>query len=137
LHGSDESFQKFKRICPKIWNPSEFESLHIEVAITLALVEMHFPPSFFDIMTHLLYHLVDEMDLCGLVASRWMYPMEWYMRTLKTCADRIWQDSRHPWPRVTFVMNALVLSLNICKVLKLCNDVYGMWMTKKVMLVRW
>jgi hypothetical protein len=45
---------------------------------------MHFPPSFFDIMMHVLYHLVDELDLCGPVSIRWMYPMERYMKTLKT-----------------------------------------------------
>jgi hypothetical protein len=44
---------------------------------------MYFPPSFFDIMTHLLYHLLDELDVCGLVATRWMYPIERYMETLK------------------------------------------------------
>ncbi len=35
-------------------------------------------------MTHLLYHLVDVLDLCGPVAIRWMYPIERYMKTLKT-----------------------------------------------------
>jgi hypothetical protein len=49
----------------------------------MALLEIHFPPSFFDIMTHLLYHLVDELDMCGLVSTRWMYPIERYMKTLK------------------------------------------------------
>ncbi len=44
---------------------------------------MHFPPSFFNIMTHLLYHFVDVLDLCGPMAIRWMYPIERYMRTLK------------------------------------------------------
>ena len=49
----------------------------------MTLLELHFPPSFFDIMTHLLYHLVDELDMCGLVSTRWMYPIERYMKTLK------------------------------------------------------
>jgi len=35
-------------------------------------------------MIHLLYHLVDELDLCGAMATRWMYLMEWYMKNLKT-----------------------------------------------------
>jgi hypothetical protein len=34
-------------------------------------------------MMHLLYHLVDELDICGLVATRWMYPVERYMKILK------------------------------------------------------
>jgi hypothetical protein len=60
----------FKRICNKVWNPSKIDSFQIDVAISLALVEMHFPPSFFDIMMHLLYCLVDELDLCGLVSTK-------------------------------------------------------------------
>jgi hypothetical protein len=35
-------------------------------------------------MTHLLYHLVDELNLYGSMAIRWMYPIEKYMKTLKT-----------------------------------------------------
>jgi hypothetical protein len=35
-------------------------------------------------MTHLLYHLVDELNLCGPMAIRWMYPVERYMKTLNT-----------------------------------------------------
>ncbi len=34
-------------------------------------------------MTHLLYHLVDELDVCGLVATRWINSIERYMKTLK------------------------------------------------------
>lgn len=34
-------------------------------------------------MTHLLYHLVDEVDLCGPISIKWMYLVERYMKTLK------------------------------------------------------
>ena len=37
---------------------------------------MYFPPSFFDIMVHLIVHLVREIRLCGLIFLRWMYPVE-------------------------------------------------------------
>jgi hypothetical protein len=53
------------------------------VAESMALLEMEFLPSFFDIMTHLPYHLVEELDLCRPVAAQWMYPVERYMKTLK------------------------------------------------------
>ncbi len=33
-----------------------------EVVVTLVLLERKFPPSFFDIMTHLLVHLVEELE---------------------------------------------------------------------------
>ncbi len=34
-------------------------------------------------MIHLLCHLVDELDLRGLLATRWMYPMERYTKIIK------------------------------------------------------
>ncbi len=73
----------FKQFCNKVWNPSEIESFIVDVAINFALMEMHFPPSFFDIMIHLLYHIVDELNLCGLMVIKWMYLFETYMKTLK------------------------------------------------------
>jgi hypothetical protein len=73
----------FRCICTKFYNPAEYESLELDVAESLALLEMEFPPSFFDIMTHLPYHLVEELDLCGPITARWMYPVERYMKTLK------------------------------------------------------
>jgi hypothetical protein len=73
----------FRRICTKVYNPAEYESLQVDVAESMALLEIEFPPSFFDIMTHLPYHLVQELDLCGPISTRWMYPIERYMKTLK------------------------------------------------------
>ncbi|KAA0058195.1 hypothetical protein E6C27_scaffold274G005160 [Cucumis melo var. makuwa] len=43
----------------------------------------YFPPSFFDILTHLVIHLGREVRLCGPVQFRWMYPFKRYMKTLK------------------------------------------------------
>jgi hypothetical protein len=74
----------FRRLCTKVYYPMEFQSLEADVAESLVLVEMHFPPSFFDIMTHLPYYLVQELDLYGPVSTRWMYPVERYMKNLKT-----------------------------------------------------
>jgi hypothetical protein len=76
-------YKVFRRICTKVYDPTEFQSLEVDVAKSMALLEMTFPPSFFDIMTHLLYHLVLELDMCGPVTARWMYPVERYMKTLK------------------------------------------------------
>jgi hypothetical protein len=72
----------FRRICAKVYNPTKFESLKSNAAKNMALLEMEFPPSFFGIMTHLSYHLVQELDLCGIVIARWMYPVERYMKTI-------------------------------------------------------
>jgi hypothetical protein len=72
-----------RRLCTKVYNPAEFDSLQADVAESMALLEMEFLPSFFYIITHLLYHLVQELDLCSPVTTRWMYPIERYMKTLK------------------------------------------------------
>ena len=73
----------FRRFCTKVYNPVDFPSLQADVAESMALLEIEFPPSFFDIMTHHLYHLVEELDLCGPISARWMYPVERYMKLLK------------------------------------------------------
>jgi hypothetical protein len=64
----------------------------------MALLEMTFPPSFFDIITYLPYYIVEELDMCGPMTMRWMYPIERYMKTLRlTCG--IWRDQRHQWQK--------------------------------------
>lgn len=44
---------------------------------------MYFPHSFFDIMVHLIVHLVRDIRLCDPVYLRWMYLVERYMKILK------------------------------------------------------
>jgi hypothetical protein len=73
----------FQRICAKTLDPSSMRELREEAAMTLCILEKEFPPSLFNVMTHLMYHLVEELDLCGPVHTRWMYPIERYMKTLK------------------------------------------------------
>ena len=73
----------FERKCSRIVDPVTYESLREDVALVLCLLEKEFPPSFFDLMTHLLVHLVEELQICGPLHSRWMYPMEHYMKSLK------------------------------------------------------
>ena len=47
----------FRKICASVWDPSEIQALHADVARSMALLEIHFPPSFFDVMTHLVITL--------------------------------------------------------------------------------
>jgi hypothetical protein len=49
----------------------------------MSTLEKVFTLSCFDIMTHLVIHLVEELDICGPVHTGWMYPMERYMKALK------------------------------------------------------
>ena len=49
----------------------------------LVSFELLFPPSFFNIMTHLLVHLVEEIKILGPVFLHNMFPFERFMGVLK------------------------------------------------------
>ena len=72
----------FHRICAKVIRRSEIEALRTCATEVLCLLELNFPPGFFDIMTHLIVHLVDELEICGPVHSRWCYSVERYLGVL-------------------------------------------------------
>ncbi|XP_027911496.1 uncharacterized protein LOC114170208 [Vigna unguiculata] len=73
----------FNSICQKVIEPNTLNDLENEAVMILCQLEMYFPPSFFDIMVHLIVHLVREIKICGPVFLRWMYPVERYMKILK------------------------------------------------------
>ncbi|CAH9079143.1 unnamed protein product [Cuscuta epithymum] len=74
----------FNTICNKVLDPETLDELQADVIVTLCQFEMFFPPSFFDIMVHLIVHLVREIKMCGPVFLRWAYPFERHMATLKS-----------------------------------------------------
>lgn len=74
----------FNRICARVVVKSELAALRLYVVETLCVLEVCFPPAFFDVMQHTLVHLVDELEVCGPVGGRWMYPCERYLGTLKS-----------------------------------------------------
>ena len=53
------------------------------VAQCLVSFELVFPPFFFNIMTHVLVHLVDEIVVLGPVFLHNMFPFERFMGVLK------------------------------------------------------
>jgi hypothetical protein len=73
----------FRRICAKTIDCKDIEDMRMDMVIALCMLEKEFPPLFFDIMSHLVVHLVEEVEICGLVHTRWMYPIERYLKTLK------------------------------------------------------
>jgi hypothetical protein len=73
----------FRRICSKGICKSWKTELIDDTLIALCMLEKEFPPGFFNIMTHLIIHLAEEVFLCGSVHTWWMYPMERYMKSLK------------------------------------------------------
>ncbi|XP_004309893.1 PREDICTED: uncharacterized protein LOC101315112 [Fragaria vesca subsp. vesca] len=73
----------FKAICSKVIDVSRLKQMQCHLVDTVCLLEKFFPPSVFDVMIHLTVHLVREVELCGPVFFRWMYPFERYMKVFK------------------------------------------------------
>ncbi|XP_031127671.1 uncharacterized protein LOC116029770 [Ipomoea triloba] len=73
----------FNAICGKVIDPDKLDELENGITVTLCQLEMYFPPSFFDIMVHLVVHLVREIRQCDPAYLRLMCPFERYMKVLK------------------------------------------------------
>ncbi|XP_039140530.1 uncharacterized protein LOC120277753 [Dioscorea cayenensis subsp. rotundata] len=73
-----------RELCAKVLYFDDLERLEKSISFTLCKLEKIFPPSFFDIMVHLTIHLVSEAKVAGPVQFRWMYPIERYLRRLKS-----------------------------------------------------
>ena len=72
----------FTRLCAKSVDPLTMAEL-LEETTTMCMLEKFFPQSFFDVMSHMPIHLVQQLVVCGPVHTRWMYPVERYLKTLK------------------------------------------------------
>jgi hypothetical protein len=70
-------------ISQKAIDPKKLIKLQNDVVQCLVTFEMVFPPSFFNIMTHLLVHIVKEIGILGPVFLHNMFPFERYMAVLK------------------------------------------------------
>ncbi|XP_073117096.1 uncharacterized protein [Elaeis guineensis] len=74
----------FRNLCSKSLKVQDLKQLEDDIVMTLCKLETIFPPAFFDIMIHLPIHLASEAKIGGPVQYRWMYPVERYLRTLKS-----------------------------------------------------
>ena len=74
----------FNALCSKVVDVSKLDKLQSDVIVTLCELEKIFPASFFDVMIHLIVHLVRELRLCGPVFYRWMYAFERFNKVLKS-----------------------------------------------------
>ncbi|XP_074336562.1 uncharacterized protein LOC141673721 [Apium graveolens] len=70
----------FKAICSKVIEVDKLEKMQSQLVETLCQLEKYFPLSLFDLMFHISVHLVREVELCGPIFLRWMYPFERYMK---------------------------------------------------------
>ena len=73
----------FNAVCGKVFDIEKLDELENEGYLILCQLEKLFVPTFFDIMVHLIVHLVREIKLCGPIHLRWMYPIERSMKFLK------------------------------------------------------
>jgi hypothetical protein len=73
----------FGKIHAKMIKPNDFSNLQKYVAKSLCLLDLWFPPTFFDLMIYLLSHLIDELKICRPVDARWCYLVEKYLNVLK------------------------------------------------------
>jgi hypothetical protein len=70
-------------ISQKVIDRESLSGLQIDVVECLVSFELLFPPSFFNIMTHLLVHLVKEIRILDPVFLHNMFPFERFMEVLK------------------------------------------------------
>src|SRR4051812_7875257 len=69
-------------ISQKVIDHASLERLQKDVVQCLVSFELVFPPSFFNIMTNVFVHLVDEIVILGPVFLHNMFPFERFMRVL-------------------------------------------------------
>jgi hypothetical protein len=70
-------------ISEKVIDPKIIPRLETDLVQCLVSFELVFPPSFFNIMTHVLVHLVEEIAILGPVFLQNMFPFERFMGVLK------------------------------------------------------
>src|SRR3990170_8209082 len=70
-------------ISQKVIDPEIIPRLENDLVQCLVSFELVFPPSFFNIMTHVLVHLVEEIAILGPVFLHNMFPFERFMGVLK------------------------------------------------------
>ena len=73
----------FRSICSKVIRPRDLEKLESKIGEITSNLEIIFHPTFFDIMLHLLVHLVNESILGGSIHLRWMYAINKSLCNLK------------------------------------------------------
>ena len=73
----------FQQLCSRTLYVKDLEVLQEQIVVILCKLERMFPPTFFDVMVHLVIHLPYEAMLTGPVQSRWMYPFERVLGTYK------------------------------------------------------
>jgi hypothetical protein len=74
----------FNIVSQKVIGRKELDNLRAYMIETTCMLEMCFPPSFFDMQQHLRIHLVDQIHVLGPLYLHSMFPYERYMTVLKS-----------------------------------------------------
>jgi hypothetical protein len=64
----------FNTISHKVIDPATLDKLEKDMHRTMSRLEMHLPPTFFDISVHLISHLVQQIRALGLLFLHQMFP---------------------------------------------------------------
>nr|GFA34211.1 hypothetical protein [Tanacetum cinerariifolium] len=114
----------FKPICSATLMEDAILKAHSKVVDILCNLELIYPPTFFDIMIHLVIHLPLEALEGGPIRPRWMFPFERFMKKLKgydvttkfNCPDR---NVDPPLPTCQFqVFRSLCTSIGLRSVIR-------------------
>jgi hypothetical protein len=73
----------FNAISQKVVYPMKLTKLQDDLILMMCNLETIFPPSFFDLMPHLLVPIVHEMKYLGQMFLHQMYPFKRFMTVLK------------------------------------------------------
>jgi hypothetical protein len=74
-------------VSPKVIGDKELDDLRAYMIETMCMLEMWFPPPFFDMQQHLIIHLMDQILTSGPLYLHSIFPYEWYLAVLKSYAQ--------------------------------------------------
>jgi hypothetical protein len=67
----------FNTVSQKVIDHKELDDLGAYMIKTMCMLEMCFPPPFFDMQQHLMTHLVDQIHTLGPLYLHNMFPYKW------------------------------------------------------------
>jgi hypothetical protein len=82
----------FNTVSQKVIDRKELDDLRAYMIETMYMLEMCFPPSFFDMQQHLMIHLMDQIHTLGPLYLHSIFPYKRYLVVLKSYV----QNCVHP-----------------------------------------
>ena len=120
-------------IFQKVIDPEIIPRLQNDLVQCLVSFELVFPPSFFNIMTHVLVHLCEEINVLGPVFLHNMFPFERFMGVLKKYVITVLgqkEASRRAMKMRRSLSFVLTLFLTLSRLVFLNRGIRADWMEK-------